>query len=223
MKIEAKIEIDKRREREVLRKELKSLLTSAQQTNHNSYPNKRSITERNLIYSQTNGEEFLRIRYETVYAICGNGHSTIITYTGKDLGEKFSKHTETETHIAIYDHLAFEKLLCDLGFKFYSSYINKREETSLPDVVISLDQVMAADRPADPLLWRSTVWRFVDQTIREQGITCKYLEQLDGSSMQNFIEVGAKTEQQVSDTIKVLGLEDKPIIHESYAKMFASP
>lgn len=199
MEIEAKIKVNKA-EMKRLEDKFNDLLAEygLQRLDH--------TTERNLIYTSpwmTEGS-FLRIRYETHRVYGGRSpydeNQIIITYKGKNLGKGLNCREEVEADVTICgDGSAFGNLLEALGFKIYSSYAKERNSIYRKDTVISLDYVT------------STIHKFERISFDE----------LDKRFCKSFVEVEAKTEEQVLSTLKELGLQNKPIIQKSYADMFA--
>ncbi len=154
--------------------------------------------EKNIVYKapwMQNGE-FLRIRQEeSIIDKCGRfyngGRHTILTYKGKNIGQKLNEREELELEISLgqQSNATLEDLLAALGCSLYSSYGKERKIYYFknPECKAFLD----------------AVWR------------------IPNGSRQPYIEVEGKSEQDVLKTLEQLGLAGKPIIRESYADIFA--
>ena len=165
------------------------------------------FTERNLIFTRSGLEGYLRIRYETTSKSMyeDNIDRIILTYKGKNNSHRMNKREEIQTKIKFGDPEAFKQILLATGYKLYSAYIKYREVSYLHNKSRSLDAEVSVDWIAPSK--EKFSWFRGDILNRNPKF---------------FLEVEASTEKKVLSMLKKLGLQDRPIIKQSYAQMFAA-
>lgn len=219
MEIEAKIELEDVYEMQDLERKVASMLRKDSEAANDLrvLPSLHKIMERNLAYAKPNPNAtdshgaFLRIRYETYTLSWTEGgfvyyDKTILTHKDKNVGAGVSCREEDEAEVYIPNGQAFENLINKLGLEFFSCYAKQRKVAEFSNgVFVSLDLVAAAEKRFDYL-----------PRPDKNGA-----EKLESYSWRKFIEIEGPSEKEVLEMMKKLGLENRPVIKQSYAEMFA--
>ncbi len=154
------------------------------------------ILEKNIIYIIPWAKgEILRLRLVSQE---GSLASSYITYKGKNIGKIVNCREELETPFEVRYEDTFKQILNAIGLKFYSGYAKTRMVFSSGGIRICLDTIVASDEKFE-----------LDKTQCHRTYP----------SIPNYVEIEGPTEEKILDMIKQLGLQDKPIIHKSYADL----
>ena len=165
------------------------------------------LLQNNRVYGAPwmQGEEFVRIRFEREPR--GSWHRLdwfSVTYKGQNVGQTVNSREEIEFDMNKYHAERFEEFLKAMRFELYSNYYTRRTEFSYHGY--------------DPV---NICTDTINKSCQLYGDDKNFVEDIGKEGALYFVEIEARTEAKVLSELKRLGVQDRPIVKESYARMFA--
>jgi adenylate cyclase class IV len=148
--------------------------------------------------------EFVRLRFERELGNSWNGKHSGVTYKGQNVGQTVNFREEINFGLDKWHAETFEEFLKAMRFELYSNYYARRTAFNFhgyDPVVICLDML--------------------NKSCQLYSDDKNFVEDIGKEDALYFVEIEALTENKVLSELKRLGLQDRPIVKESYANIFA--